>query len=333
MERRKALRVLGLGALLGPSLLSARSPVSASTPPRVRVCYGPAYVGAAHAFETTRKAAWVADSLKSRPITGIELVDNRPLSEAQLLRAHDAAYIRAVRTGEPRELAQSQGFPWDPQLWTMVLASNGGAVAAALRARGEGVAGALASGLHHARRDQGRGFCTFNGLALAVLELQARGVKRILVIDLDAHCGGGTHSIVGARAGVQQLDIAVDAFDQYRPTGANTLDLIERASDYLPTLDRRLAALQTQAFDVCLYNAGMDPYEGCAVGGLPGVDAKLLQARERRVFAWCARRRLPVAFVLAGGYLGPQLGREGLVDLHRLTLTAAAESLAMRAKA
>ncbi len=333
MQRRKVLRMLGMGALVAPTLLSAKPPASTPSVAPVRVCYDAAYVGAAHAFETTRKAAWVADSLKSRPIAGIELVENPPLSLAQLKRAHDGAYINAVRTGQPRELAQSQGFAWDPQLWTMVQASNGGAVAAALRARKEGVAGALASGLHHARRDQGRGFCTFNGLAIAALELQARGLRRILVIDLDAHCGGGTHSIIGAQRGVHQLDIAVDAFDRYAPAGTNTLDLVENAADYLPMLDRRLAALAAQPFDICLYNAGMDPHEGCAVGGLQGVDARLLQAREHRVFNWCAKRRLPVAFVLAGGYLGPGLTRDGLVDLHRLTLQAAAQSAMRHAQA
>lgn len=333
MERRRALRLLGLGALIGPSLLAAKHASAKPSVAPVRVSYTPAYVGAAHAFETTRKAAWVADSLKSRPISGIDLVANASLTQPQLQRAHDAGYIRAVRTGEPRALAQSQGFAWDPQLWPMVLASNGGALAAAQRAMTEGVAGALASGLHHARREQGRGFCTFNGLAIAALELRARGVRRILVIDLDAHCGGGTYSLIGALSGVHQLDIAVDPFDHYATSGANTLDLVTQASRYLPTLDARLAELAKQPFDLCLYNAGMDPHEGCAVGGLPGVDAKLLQARERRVFSWCARKRLPIAFVLAGGYLGPQLDREALVDLHRLTLQAAAESQLLRAQA
>jgi hypothetical protein len=34
-------------------------------------------------------------------------------------------------------------------------------------------------------------------------------------------------------------------------------------------------------------------------------------------------RGIPIAFVLAGGYLGPELERAGLVALHRLTLEAA----------
>ncbi len=42
------------------------------------------------------------------------------------------------------------------------------------------------------------------------------------------------------------------------------------------------------------------------------------------VFAWARDQRVPIAFVLAGGYLGPRLDRDGLVALHRLTVEAAA---------
>jgi hypothetical protein len=81
--------------------------------------------------------------------------------------------------GDPGEV-ESQGFSWDAGLWPMVLASNGGAVAAGLAALEHGVAGSLSSGLHHARRAKGAGFCTFNGLALAAREALAGGTRSIL---------------------------------------------------------------------------------------------------------------------------------------------------------
>ncbi len=42
------------------------------------------------------------------------------------------------------------------------------------------------------------------------------------------------------------------------------------------------------------------------------------------VFELCRRRKLPVAFVLAGGYLGHDLDQQRLVELHQLTLSWAA---------
>ena len=70
----------------------------------------------------------------------------------------------------------------------------------------------------------------------------------------------------------------------------------------------------------------MDPFEECSIGGLDGVTQEVLAERERLVFEWCAARRLPIAFVVAGGYVGPQLDEGELVALHRLTLSRASQA-------
>ena len=67
----------------------------------------------------------------------------------------------------------------------------------------------------------------------------------------------------------------------------------------------------------------MDPFEGCIIGGLPGITSAVLRAREQLVFDWCREREMPIAFVLAGGCTGGLLDEKGLVDLHRLTVSAA----------
>src|SRR5262249_50679084 len=112
----------------------------------------------------------------------------------------------------------------------------------------------------------------------------------------------------------------------YSPTEQARLAVVTRGSDYLPAICQVLADAdeRKESFDLCLYNAGMDPFEYCPTGGLSGITEEVLAERERTVFEWCRRRRLPVAFVLAGGYIGPGLDVDGLVALHRLTLSAAA---------
>ena len=292
----------------------------------MRLFYSPAYVLAGYAFDTTRKSGWIAESLAQDPIPGVEIAAPTALTAAEVEAIHAPAYVAAVRTGQPRALAESQGFQWDGGLWPMVLASNGGAVAAARAALETGMAGSLSSGLHHARRDRGAGYCTFNGLVLAARAARAAGAQRILILDLDAHCGGGTYALIGADPDVWHLDVAVHPFDAYDPGARATLDLVTRAADYLPTIRARLANLAAQgpAFDLCLYNAGMDPYAGCPNGGLPGISEDILADRERLVFAWCRERRIPIAFVLAGGYIGNRLPAAGLVALHRLTIAATA---------
>jgi acetoin utilization deacetylase AcuC-like enzyme len=290
------------------------------------VFYSPDYAAAAHGFDTTRKGAAVATSLEHDPIAGVRVQAPEPLTAEQIARVHAPEYVRAVETGSPRHLAESSGFEWDPGLWRAVCASNGGAVAAALHAFRSGRnAGSLSSGLHHAHRDTGAGFCTFNGLALAADALREAGASRIVIVDVDAHMGGGTSELVRDMPGVVQVDIAVTGgFDAYPPPQApGSLTIVGNAGDYLDTIERALQALDDEVFDVCLYNAGMDPHEDCEIGGLDGITTDVLRERERRFFEWAAQRQLPVAFVLAGGYASARLTNEAIVGLHRLTIEAA----------
>ncbi len=78
-----------------------------------------------------RKFALVAEQLRTRSDTRI--LPPEPVSKNDLLRVHTPQYVRAVETGEPRQLAESQKFPWSPELFPSVLLTNGGVLAAATK--------------------------------------------------------------------------------------------------------------------------------------------------------------------------------------------------------
>lgn len=281
----------------------------------MKVFYTPDYCVASHGFETTRKPGWIADSLSWKPIDGVELCENDPLSVETLLETHGEEYVAAVREGEPSSLASSQGFVWCPQLYPAVLASNGGVVAAVKAALEDGVSGSLSSGLHHARRNHGLGFCTFNGLAIAAREAVKAGCENVLILDLDAHGGGGTASLISGEVRISQLDVVVDPFD----THEWSVDMVGRGPiDYLTFLHKSLDGLKP---DVCIYNAGTDVHEHDC--GPVGFDARVIAARESMVFEWATSHDVPIAFVLAGGYVSPRRSREELVAHHRITLRVA----------
>ncbi len=295
----------------------------------IRLFFSQQYLASEYQFDTTRKAGWIADFLHVSPITGVELAEPVPLIVEEIATVHDMAYIVAVQTGQPPHLAQSQGFTWDPCLFPAVCASNGGMVAAGLEALQYGISGSLSSGLHHARRDRGGGYCTFNGLVLAAHRALLVGAKSVLILDLDAHCGGGTASLIEGLAGVRQVDVSVSRFDGYEGKTNSTLELVDMAEAYLPTIEHCLNRVVLQPPDLVIYNAGMDPFEGCSTGGLAGINEEMLRERERMVFSTFYKQGIPLAFALAGGYAGQGLSQERLVDLHRLTIEAAASAAAM----
>src|SRR5690606_31039925 len=45
---------------------------------------------------------------------------------------------------------------------------------------------------HHAEPDRAMGFCIFSNIAIAAQDALANGLKRVMVIDFDAHHGNGT---------------------------------------------------------------------------------------------------------------------------------------------
>jgi acetoin utilization deacetylase AcuC-like enzyme len=280
-----------------------------------------------------RKFQAVADGLAGR--AGVRVEAPAAIDPAALRRVHTAAYVDAVRTGEPRALAESQKFPWSPALWPSVLLTNGGAAEAAARALDDGVAAVLASGFHHAHADHGEGFCTFNGLVVAAERLREAGrVRRVAVLDLDLHYGNGTASLCASRPWLFNCSIYGNDYHQNKPhrdvENRRHEDGPNHVSFALPNGSGRSALLDalergTKAIlawgrpDLVLYQAGADPYKEDPYSPLDLDHADLVE-RDRMAFAWAKREGLPLAWTLAGGYT-PDLSK--VVAVHLGTFDAA----------
>jgi len=262
-----------------------------------------------------RKFQLVADALATRDWVRIEAP--APISEEALRRVHTQDYIEAVRTGEPRALAESQKLPWSPELWPSVRLTCGGALAAAERALEEGVAAALASGFHHSHADHGEGFCTFNGLVVAAEALRAAGrVTTVAVLDLDLHYGNGTASLCAQRPWLFNCSIYGNDYAANVPfrdvETKRHQDGPNHVSVALPngsgrealrvSLDRGMAAILANGPpDLVLYQAGADAYKEDPYSPLE-LDLDDLRERDQAVFGWARQYGLPIAWVLAGGY-------------------------------
>lgn len=277
-------------------------------------------------FDTVVKAEEVRraieDAIAAGRLEPVELVGARPVDRSDLCRIHDPAYVDAVLTGRPEGLAASNGIGWDPHLFAIAAGSAGAIRDAALHALATGgFVGALSAGLHHARRGRGNGYCTFNGLVVAAQAAVEAGARRVLILDVDAHCGGGTASLIDGMAGVEQVDVSLIGFDTYTSVPGCRLVMTD-PEDYLATLADELDRIVDPAgIDLVIHNAGMDVHE--RAGGLTGMTTAVVASRERMVFAWAARHGLPVAWTLAGGYRSYEFDLADVAALHLLTPAAA----------
>ena len=264
-----------------------------------------------------RKFALVAEAL--RDVNDIEILSPAPVTRDDLLRVHTPAYIDAVATGAPRDLAESQKFPWAPELYPSVCLTSGGLLAAARLALKTGISAALASGFHHSHADHGEGFCTFNGLIVTLEALRHAGlIRTAAVLDLDLHYGNGTAALAATRPWIRALSIYGNDYANnfaYRdvsirqhtdgpnhlsvplvPTGGPDGDMLrEILAQHLPWL-----TLGTPP-DIILYQAGADPLRDDPYSPLDLTHADL-RARDKMVFDFAKNAGVPLAWVLAGGY-------------------------------
>lgn len=242
----------------------------------------------------------------------VSLLEAPAASDAELALVHTPAYIASLCEGTIDAVAMREiGFPWSDLMVERARRSVGATVAAVREAMQTGLSGNLAGGTHHAYATKGGGFCVFNDIAVAARLAQAAWWRshhrqlQVAVLDLDVHQGNGTAHIFQNDPSVFTLSLHGEKNFPFRKEASNLdVALPDKCRDdtYLEALDQALLQLEGQfASDLVIYLAGADPYEGDRLGRLSlSVDG--LQARDKRVFEWCHARRLPVAFVMGGGY-------------------------------
>lgn len=259
-------------------------------------------------------------------------------SDGELSLAHEPAYVQAVAEGSLDAAQQREiGFPWSAAMVERSRRSVGASIGAARAALAEGVAANLAGGTHHARADRGSGFCVFNDIAVAARLMQAewqrrhRVLLRVAVIDLDVHQGNGTAAIFRDDPTVFTLSLhGANNFPFRKETSDLDVELPDGCRDepYLDALEGALATMWARHREgppgLVFYLAGADPLAADRLGRLK-LSAAGLAERDRRVFAACAGRGIPVALSMGGGYGEPI---EATVDAQMGTYRAALQASA-----
>ncbi|MCG8440838.1 MAG: histone deacetylase [Caulobacterales bacterium] len=250
----------------------------------------------------------------------------RPSPQARrddLHRAHSPDYVARVAEGrlDAKEMSRI-GLPWSEQLYLRAAATVGGALAAARAALETGLSGQLAGGTHHAHRDGGAGYCVFNDFAVVALAaVDAWGLKRVAIIDLDVHQGDGNASILGARPEAFVFSMHGEKnFPFRKPPSDLDVALPDGTGDetYLARLAEHLPQVFAFAPELVLYQAGVDPLAADRLGRL-SLSHEGLAARDEMVLAACRARGVPVSLALGGGYSDPiEASVEAYVNTYRV---------------
>lgn len=275
-------------------------------------------------FETFQKSRLIVEQLTKDQSQQVIICDPADVggslatAQRQIEKYTKTEYLQAVTTGRPRNLAETNGFKWDEGIYRSVVNSTAGVLCAIddLINTDELTSASLSSGLHHANASRGLGFCTINSLAIGALYAREKG-KKVAILDLDAHCGGGTTSIIRG-TDIAQFDLSTSNFDNYPTTQMNecSVSVVTDSVDeqYLAEVDTMLVKLDAFGPDIVLYNAGVDIS--------PRINMMCCAMRDALVAKrLCEEKNIKTMVVCAGGYGN----YDQVAWQHTLTLTVFAE--------
>lgn len=242
--------------------------------------------------------------------------DFSPVTREEFYKVHEADYVDSVLDqrinngfgNKSREITHS--LPW----------TSGSFRAAALDAvENGGVTCSPTSGFHHAGYANGWGFCTFNGLMVAVdaLKEQHPGIK-IAIIDFDMHYGDGTEDImyVVPRLAGPHLHVTDCKLVGSASSRKQHPDFVESA--FMSGIEQGVNRVLAESPSVILYQAGADSHVEDPLGGV--FTTEMYRQRDRIVFEAAASANIPVAWNLAGGYQTPI---KKVLNLHSITVEEA----------
>lgn len=255
-----------------------------------------------------RKFQLILEELERRGVVQADQVlDPEPASLEQVLRVHDREYVDKLLHGRLSVLEEAiLELPYSEGLVEASFLCAGGSILTAREALARGAAANLGGGFHHAFPDHGEGFCVFHDVAIALRELQAeKAIRRAAVIDVDVHQGNGTAAIFRDDPSVFTFSIHEEEnYPAVKPpsdqdvgleTGADGATYLTALENWIPRI------LERHRPDLVAYVGGADPFVEDQLGRLR-LTRDDLRARDRFVFGECAKRGIPIAVFLAGGY-------------------------------
>lgn len=153
----------------------------------------------------------------------VKVIEPSPAKREDIELVHDPEYVTLVERLSKFGRPLDADTPVNAGTFELALLAAGGAIEAGRAVLSEEAENAFALVRppgHHAGRASGGGFCYFNNLAVMVERLKRDfGLKRIFVLDLDAHHGNGTQDIFYEDASVLLMSLHQDGRTLYPGTG------------------------------------------------------------------------------------------------------------------
>jgi len=262
----------------------------------------------------------IYDHLKSTSLLSqISLISPKEATEDEIALIHDRSYINAIKN-----ICLSGGGALDldtvvsKESYKAALLAAGGVLSAIEKVRNKkctSVFCAVRPPGHHALRNKAMGFCIFNNIAIGARWAQKLQMKKVFIIDWDAHHGNGTQDAFYTDPTV--FYFSIHQWPLYPGTGReNEIGLAEgrgytlncpvpagsKDEDYVRIFEEKLVpAVLDFDPDIILISAGYDAHELDPLTNLM-LTTKGYGILASKVAELSKKCNAPVVAVLEGGY-------------------------------
>lgn len=283
----------------------------------LNIAFHPAYnhpVPEGHRFPMLKYDLIAEQLLYEGTITESNLFTPLKISQTDLVRSHDVAYVHALNTLSLSASAiRKTGFALTHELVTREEIIMQGTIDAAVYALKNGIGMNIAGGTHHAYKAHGEGFCLYNDIILAADYLLAHHLaKQVLVVDLDVHQGNGTAKMAEGNAAIFTFSMhGATNYPAHKEQSDLDIALPDKTTDeaYLKILTETLPRLIDEVQpDHIFFQSGVDVLATDKLGKL-SLSREGCKMRDRYVLNLCKQNRIPLTISLGGGY------SESIIDI------------------
>ena len=287
---------------------------------RTALIYHPIYLlhGEHGHPEKKERLTAILDRIQSEKLD-VDFITPKPATVAQIAAIHRGRYIDQVKA-----VCQHGGGYLDVDTilsknsYDAALMAAGGAITAVDAVLGEydSAFALVRPPGHHAMPNRGMGFCIFNNIGVAAKHAQARGAKKVLIVDWDVHHGNGTNDVFYSDPSVLYFSThqhphypGTGRADEVGEDGAQgftvNVPLPSGTGDagYLMAYREVLLPIALEFKpDIVLVSAGQDPHKDDPLGGMRLTSAGFgaVACVVKDIANACCRGRLAAA--LEGGY-------------------------------
>ncbi|CAF1094030.1 unnamed protein product [Rotaria sp. Silwood1] len=277
------------------------------------------YMEKLHPFDSSKWGSIINFLQQAKMITNDTIVTPNEATTNDLLLVHTKHYlsslkwsIQVARVLEVPLVAMLPNFIVQWRILKPLRYQTGGTVLAGKLALERGWSINIGGGFHHCSSDSGGGFCAYADITLLIINLftyYSNQIKKVLIIDLDAHQGNGYERDFMNDDRVYIMDMYNRQIYPHDHQAKNAIRCKIELENY--TNDKIYLRLLHINLEKCLnefqpnfivYNAGTDILQGDPLGNLD-ITPEGIIIRDEIVFSKCIRERnIPIVMCTSGGY-------------------------------